>query len=279
VDLTREYLGRLEEVAHTADRLVEAGELKPTEARLLRIETARRRGDLQRLEGELEIRRRDVFALLGLSPDAPVELRGRMSVPEIVVADESREDWLLRRHPRIRRVRAEYRSAEERLRLEIRRQYPDMAIGPSFSLEEGFSRLGLGLARPLPHGNRNRRGIAEATAGREAARVRAEAETERLLGDLGLAEARLESARRQRGYLVAQVAPLVDRQVSETRTLLDLGEVDVLVLRDALSTSLETKLEIVEATRAESVAANAVYSLLSPRWAVADEADGKDDAR
>ena len=35
--------------------------------------------------------------------------------------------------------------------------------------------------------------------------------------------------------LLEHVAPLVDEQVTASRTLLELGEVDVLLLRDALS--------------------------------------------
>jgi hypothetical protein len=62
------------------------------------------------------------------------------------------------------------------------------------------------------------------------------------------------------------VAPLTDRQVEETRRLLELGEIDVVVLRDALSTSLGAKLEILEATLVEARASDALQQMLRPRW-------------
>jgi hypothetical protein len=77
--------------------------------------------------------------------------------------------------------------------------------------------------------------------------------------------------------LLDEVAPLVDRQVEETRKLLDLGEVDVLVLRVALTTALDTKLEVLDATGAEAVESDALMSLVRPRWVSRPQSRDEDD--
>jgi outer membrane protein TolC len=114
--------------------------------------------------------------------------------------------------------------------------------------------------------NRNRRAIAEARAARDAARVEAEAALEAVVGEWAQAEAHVAAASQVRKSLAEKVAPLVDVQVQETQQLLDLGEVDVLVLLKALTTSMQTKLEILDATLAEAVARNRLRNMVHPRW-------------
>jgi len=135
----------------------------------------------------------------------------------------------------------------------------------------------LGFGFPIPLWTRNRQAVAEATAEREAARARAEAQIEQVFSELARAEARLRYAAQRRAMLLADVAPLVDHQVEETRKLLDLGEVDVLVLRDALSSAMETKLEVLAAILAEAQAANALQQMLQPRWITPSQAEAEEN--
>lgn len=265
VHVTREYIEKLEDIADIAGQLSKAGELKPTEARVLRIELASQRTKLRTLQNDAEQARIKVFSLLGVRPDAPVTLVPQVMVSSVDFAPEGRESQLLENHPRIKAALADYEAAEQALRLEIRLQYPDLQIGPSFSFEEGFSRLGLGMGFPIPLWNRNRQGIAQAIAEREATRVRAEAEVELVMSELAQVESRLDYAVQQRQFVLRDVVPLVQKQVEDSRTLLKLGEVDVLLLRDALTSSLETKLEVLDATLAEARAANVLTQMLRPR--------------
>jgi len=255
--LLSDFLTRLQSVADIAERLAAVGELSPTDARLLHIELARLQAERQSLDNKLDQKRLTLLALLGLAPDAPFKLQPEIRAARIESDPARRQTALLENHPRIQSVRADYEAAEQKLRLEIREQYPDLNIGPNFSFEEGFSRLGLGLGFPIPLWNRNRQAVAEAFAEREAARTRAEATVESVLGELALAEQRLTAASQRRTILTNEVAPLVDRQVDETRKLLDLGEIDVLVLREALTAALQTQEEILNATLAKSIAASA----------------------
>ena len=271
-----EYLEQLGAVARIANRLADAGELKPTEARLLDIELQRQRTVKQGLEGQVAGQKLTLLAMLGLAPEVPVDL-----VPSVFVAgfddhDVTRRKLLLDRHPRVHASRARYEAAEQRLRLEIREQYPDVTLGPTYSLEEGFSRFGFGISVPLPLWSRNRQAIAEAMADREAARIQAQTTLEAVMSNLAQVEVRLRFASERRRMLSDEVAPLVDRQVTETRDLLELGEINVLVLRDAISSAVETKLELLTATLAEAQAANELQQMLAPRWITPSEQNIKE---
>lgn len=277
IELLGDYLVRLEDVADTTVRLAQAGELRPTESRVLQIEVARYRTDLQDLVARAEQERLTLFALLGLAPSAPLELVPQVVSATITIAPEDYRKQLLAEHPRIQLARAEYDSAEQQLRYEIRKQYPDLLMGPSYSFEEGFSRVGLGFGMPLPLWNHNRRAVAEAEASREAVRIQAEAVVEIVMNELAQIEARESAAQRKRDFLTQQVAPLVDRQVEDTRKLLGIGEVNVLVLRDALAASLETKLDVLDATLHRATASYALRNMLEPVWVSLSQAEDAED--
>lgn len=264
--LTQEYLARLEVVADNTHQLAGVGELPPTDARLIRIELARQQTTLIAVQLQEERGRLKLLAMMGLPPDCPVQCAPDLNVPPVHVPGKDWRKVLLASHPRLKAAQADYETAEQSLRLEIREQYPDLDIGPSYSFEEGFSRLGMGVGFKLPLWNRNRRAVAEAIAAREAARVRAQTQLESAVSAYRRAQADLEAAHDRRRTLTQTVAPLVDQQVDDTRKLLDVGEVDILLLRDALSTSFQTKLDIVEAAAAEAVAADTLRTMLHPPW-------------
>ena len=275
--ITRDYIEKLESVADMAQTLMSAGRIKPMEARLLLIETVRRRAAVLLLEGEVEQNRLALMALLGLSPHAPVSFQADLSIPRIDVPTDQRREVLLNRHWRIKIAEANYERAEQQLRLEIQRQYPDLDIGPSYSLEEDFERFGLGFGLPIPLWNRNRQAVAETSAAREAARLKVQTTIENVTSTLTMAESRLHSAQRQRAIILEQVAPLVEKQMEDSRTLLELGEVDVLLIRDALTGSLETRLDLLDTTLAQAQAANEIRHMLRPQWFTPSAAEVKEE--
>jgi len=69
----------------------------------------------------------------------------------------------------VRRSLAQYAAAEGDLQLEIAKQYPDINIGPGYTLEEKHSFFTVGLSSTIPLFNRNQGPIAEAEARRKEA--------------------------------------------------------------------------------------------------------------
>ena len=271
ITLTREYLQQLEKILETAKKLSASGELKPVDARVFAIEKAFKQAELYKLKENEESQRLDILAMLGLEPHAPFELGPDLSVVCTSVPEENRRQLLLENHPLLATAEANYQAAEHDLHLEIRKQYPDLTIGPAYGWETGQSRLGLGFGFPLPLWNRNRQAIAEATAARDVSRNYAELTWERVLAELSQAEISLKAAQKRRAILADTVAPLVDLQVEETRRLIALGETDVLLIIDAFKGSLEAKLELVSVRLAEATVASELNSMLRPQWFVKPE--------
>jgi outer membrane protein TolC len=76
-------------------------------------------------------------------------------------------------HPKVAAALARLHGTEESLRAEIRRQYPDLKLGPAYANEEGLDRLGIVAGISIPLWNRNRKGIAEAEGKRDETRLAA----------------------------------------------------------------------------------------------------------
>jgi len=161
-------------------------------------------------------------------------------------------------------VAAEYEAAEKSLELEVRKQYPDLHIGPGYGNEDGQNQVLLGLSVPIPILNANRQGIAEARARRELAQAGAETTLEQTIAAMRAAEIRLAAATRRRHTLETEVVPLVDAQYSDARQVARLGEVNTLVLLESLTRQQEAKVGLVEAVRDEAIGAIDVDELLGP---------------
>lgn len=257
VQLLEDHLAVLGAFADTADSLASVGELTRSSARLFTIERMRREADRDREHAAEVHARLNVLHAIGLLPDAPVELLLEMRVA--VVSDETSP--ALEQHPEIARLRAEYEIAEDALRLELRKQYPDITLSPAYSDEQEESSITLGLGFPVPVWNANRKGIAEAAATRDLARLEVETGYERLLADVAQAVAALDGARAVRARFTEGVVPAIDTQIAEAKALLSVGEIEVSFLYDTLTQALETKLEYLNAMLAESLAAARVHFL------------------
>ena len=258
------HINRLEPLASTAKRLSDAGELRPIDARRVELTLADARADLLKAKSTTGRIRGDIFALLGLVPDAGATLAIDVvdsSAPGVDAPHEA-----LVRHPRLELAKASYEVVEQNLRREITKQYPDLTIGPVYENEEDQSRIGLGGAIPIPVFNRNRRGIAEAGATRDAARAEAEHTYQRLAAEYDAARRAHQTARDRLAYLSGTVAPLVEQQLTGIDGLINIGEVDVLALTDAFDRQIAVRADTIDANTAAAQAAATLRSLLKPVW-------------
>ena len=257
LELHATHITSVGEIRNIADRLVAAGELTPSDGRVVRLEEEAADAEMHRLKSEARSARLRVLETMGLAPDAQIEL-----VPSVAVVtpDESAD---LVSHPRIQAAKARYEEAEQNLRLEIARQYPDLKLGPIYEDEEGQGRVGLGLSVPIPVFNRNRRFIAEAATARDVARAAAIAAFQDLNHAYVQATTQLTGMRAYRQELADGLAPVVAEQLDEIKRLAELGELDILLLADALSRWLEAKSSLLAAQRDEAIAAARVVSMQS----------------
>lgn len=259
-ETTRRLLERLGGIVTTATRLEEAGELSRIEARLFRAEQASRTIELRSGESRARELELEIKELLGLVPDAPVRL-----LPATELGPRPAVDVL--HNPHLAALSAAYAVAEEALRLEIRKQYPDVTIAPGAKTEDGDPRATLGLEIPLAVWNRNRKGIAEACARRETARAEYETAYETLVARAAAAEHALETATAQRTELESALVPLLEEQSRDVQRVVELGQVDTLVMLDTLVRQHDANVRLIEARLHEALATVRLQGLSTPvRW-------------
>jgi outer membrane protein TolC len=259
---TERLLASIESLVASTGKLVDAGEIARTEAALFTIEQASQRHALLRFRGEAAEAEQALRSLLGLAPGSPLEL-----VPTVVFRVESEDmtpEAMADRNLILARLRDEYEVAERTLRREVREQYPDLTIGPVAEFDRGDTLLGLSLALPIPILNANKQGIAEAHAERDLARAAFETAYERLAGSLAATQARLTNIRAQREIIETDIAPMVDRLLTDAQSLLQIGEGGTLMLLESLTRVGKTQLNLIETRLDESLALAELSLLIGP---------------
>ncbi len=261
----RDFLDRVDQILVLVDKMEQAGELARTEARLFRIEKATKSLELAVLESRLNEADLVLRHLMGMSPDAPLRFHTNGIGPGRTDAIPRMDPTEIeRRSPAVLVAAAEYEASEKALELEVRKQYPDLHIGPGYGREDGQDQLLLGLSLPIPILNANRRGIAEALARREVARADAEATLEQTMTALRAAEVRLAAAIKHRHALESEIVPLVDAQYSDARQVARLGEVNALVLLESLKRQQDAKIGLIEAARHEALTGIDLVEVVGP---------------
>jgi outer membrane protein TolC len=251
-------VSELEPLISSATKLADLGELARTDARLFEIERVSRLIEIEALEATVTERVLQIKAIMGLAPDAPVALTAGIPLAPTLSDRGSRLKHARIANPRLRLALAEHQLAEHALQLEIRKQYPDLVLGAGGSSDEGQARILFNGSIPLPLWNQNRKGIAQAIGSRAASKAAAEAASESVANQLARAEAMLVAAQRRAMLVQRDLITIVDRQLTEARELMRLGEFNALVLLEALRSAHQAKLQIIEVRAAE---ANALSEL------------------
>lgn len=167
LELIRERLAQVQTEKKKIDRLYEMGEvaLSDYQASCQRYNDTVK--ECQELENAHLSKRHELISRLGLHPAVgDIELSGELpsGVPALVVPPTQEQ---LLQSPELHSMLAAYGATETELRAEIRKQYPELRMGPSLTREEGNHKIGLGIEMNLPIWNRNRLGIAKARGERD----------------------------------------------------------------------------------------------------------------
>ncbi len=258
-----ETVDRLDAVLAATDALIDAGELSRVDGRLIGLERSERSAARSLALMEVERARLALLRLLGLSPETSVVLVPSDSVVGGDVSVPDRAGRLIERNTSLAVRRAEYRVAEESLRLEIRKQIPDLTVGAGYG-QEGDDRLLLGASIPVPVLNGNRGAIEEARARRAVARAMAETAFDGLLHDLAMADALRRGAEAQLDGFEGALLPALAAQASELETLIGLGELDAIVLLETVTREAAAKSRALELRAAAAEAWLEVVRLLGP---------------
>ena len=258
---TEKIVKSLDSIVKSTAQLAETGELPKTEAALFSIERESRRAVLEQLKGEVAEGAYQIRAMMGLSPEADVNLIPTLTAVRSVPADAQADKTSVT----LARLRNEYEVAEQTLLREVRKQYPDVTVGPQSESDEGQSRIGFVGAIPVPILNSNKGGIAKARAEREVAKAAFETEYEKIAGRLASLRARLGGIRARSKTMNNSLVPMVDRQVADAGKLVELGEGGSLVLLESLVRAHEAKLKLIDIRAEDSRTNNEIQYLLGPK--------------
>ena len=264
VALLQDYLAELSTIAKLTRGLANAGELDIVEARFFEIEHSRLTASLMHEQELLTIRRLECLQIMGMHPDVDIQL-----IPEPWTVDTASDsEDVHEAHPVLVRLESEYAAAEDALRLEIRKQFPDITLSPGIMDEEDETSLQLGLGFPLPVWNANRLGIAEAVAHRHDIHILMENEMQRLISDLAVHRLQMQSARERWRHLNEETMVLLEQQADQAKSLLDSGELDMThineLLNGLLNQSLALKRELIDVRLHHQLTASAVLAATEP---------------
>ena len=241
--------------ADRMDARVEAGEDSRSVALIARSEAATAH---HRLADAMAKRDQTNIALanaLGVSPAVVANLKFSTSgepsdPPQIRVsgtqAAQTRRDIL--------RAVADYDLAENALRLEIARQYPEVRLGPGYSWDHGVAKLPFNLALALPPSDMNRAAINQAEAKRAQAGKTLESLQAGIISEIDHAVRAVALARLQLGLARDRDLPAAQNAANAAIRSLRAGEADRTDELAARSTRLEAELALNETQRALAVA-------------------------
>ncbi|MDD4101419.1 MAG: TolC family protein [Kiritimatiellae bacterium] len=270
-----DYKARLLDREPQVSALIAAGELPASEGDRLAQELIKLDLACACCGAETVTRQQALRRLLGLHPSTPIDLaadpvRDDTAMPTETDAQNSASGMLpeseleLVRHPRVQEKLARLAAGEAELLAEIRKQYPDISLGPKFGHEEGGGRLGVSLGLSLPLWNRNRKGIATAEGGRDAARLAALNEWRSLVAEWHDARRLLQIAEAKERGIREQQLPAALAAAERTELLFRQGEADVTAALAADEQVYMAQEALIEARRVSGEARVSLYKTLVP---------------
>ena len=265
--VNEDQVARMQSVQRVTQRLSDADAIRRAEGRLFEIENVVLQIDLHHYTHEAQRQELELRALMGVSPSAALALQpGSLSEdmkPQSIAEVGTESVTLAEQHPTIRALQADLDAAQLQLSIEKRAAWSPFQAGPAYERDEGSDKLGGNLRVTLPLWNRNRSGIAQAEARVAAARAALQAALSKWQHATVQAEQKLESAQTDMALQSDQLAPLVDRQIEEAQQLAELGDLQPMLLLEAMKRAYETKLGIVDSWLETEQAAAELLSLTS----------------
>lgn len=216
VRILRQEVELREEALGLVRRQRELGEATQVAVALVEMERASARGLLVRARNAYESERRALNRIAGLPPEYELRLTGLGEPLTFAIHEDLSDEELDRRvlagRFDLHASASAYEAAEQKLRLAIARQFPRVALGPSWERDlDGDAGLGLAASIEIPAFDRNQGEIAEKSAVRERLRAEYRSTVHRLRADAFEARARLRRAREEVELRQLELMPLVER--------------------------------------------------------------------
>lgn len=193
-------------------------------------------------------------SITAVQPITLEPLPNAVNVPSVSDLTIWRQEAALRRRDVLRAV-ADYDVAEQGLRLEVAKQYPDVHLGPGYTFERGQHKIPFDLTLVLPPRDLNRANIQSAEAKRALAGARLDAVQEAVLAGVDQTATALIGAKAGLDRTLNQDLPLAHRAEAAARKALAAGELDRIDQEAAQAAAVDAELAGLDAWRAAWLAA------------------------
>lgn len=167
---------------------------------------------------------------------------------------------------------SEYAVAEQELRLQVAKQYPDVHLAPGYQLDQTDNKWTLGVTFELPVLNQNKGKIAEADAARKVAAMKFRQVQAKALGEIDLAVVNYRGAR-EKAEAAQRLLQDQQAQVKSTEQLKQAGAIGLLELTQrqleantAALAHLDAEIKASEALGDLEDALQAPTTLPEPVW-------------
>lgn len=221
--LMQQRLQQLEQEQTSIFRLHELGETTAADLHAATQRLSDLLKEFQELESQHLDKHLELISMLGLHPDVgDIEIAGALPAGVPGTVPQPGEEALLR-HPRLLAAMSTYHTSEAELKLEIRKQYPDLLLGPGWTHEEGNNKLSLEVGFTLPLWNRNREAIARAEGSRLMSRQNAVLQYRELLQQARALTLRQDLARKHCRAEYERLL-LLQQATEQQESLYSLGE-------------------------------------------------------
>jgi cobalt-zinc-cadmium efflux system outer membrane protein len=243
-----EVTGELLEVNRTGFRLlrerVRTGAVPPLEGNLMQVEVNRLDASRQVVESRLEVLRLQLRALVGLSPESPLAVRGALDGPEVPLDRSAGDARALAARPDLEAARTDVALAHARVRKEeadgrwdasvnvgYQRQETGFMLngitdrGGTRPIQDVFHMVGGGVTITLPVRNRNQGNVQAALAEVRAAERRREFLELQVRQEVAAAFTQHDVARRSLALYARGVRDLARQNLDVVRQIHGLGRI------------------------------------------------------
>jgi outer membrane protein, heavy metal efflux system len=257
LDLAQREQTVFERFAADSARRVSAGATAKDEAMLADLANARASAAVATAKAEVQQTRTQLAAAIGLPEHAlaTTKLARRFARPDPSGwTEEDLRRIALGARVDIQEQLADYAVQEADLCLEVKKQYPDLEVGPGYQYDQGQHKIQLGLSFELPLFHNNDAAIAVAEASREAAAKRFEATQARAIGEVEQAVA-AHAAAKEALLAATSTQDLQRRATTRAGVRLESGQDDARMFLASLRDELLGERELLTArTNADTAA-------------------------
>ena len=261
-DIIQHKMNRLKSVNEELQQLIDltpafkaAGKINVVEERGFPLQQMAIEDQLQQLEMELKQQLQTLWGMVGLPPSTWSREGGALYTLSDLKEPLANIETLA--YPEFQLKMNAYEVSERQLALEQRRRYPDLTISLGVGRDEGHSTLQFGLGSlVLPWWNANRENIELAQQQREIAKVDVDIWMKRFESQKVIMRDQVDHLLTRWQHIEERWLPLAKQQVTDAKRLAQLGELNLMLLAQAMA-----DVRVVEEQRDQIVAELSLHHL------------------